>query len=205
MANQDIVKSSIAEAMKVLVRKKGIEDISVTDICQQSQVNRRTFYRYFSDKFEVIEWIHYNDFLQRLRVPDKAGLYYLMAASTRLILEDREYYINAIKFKGQNSFRQYCSQHLRQLLSSDFRPCFSSDELYNIYISYSVETAFDFFEYYLTNKPDVTLDELLPAFRDMFYKPGKRYVELLQDEYKQPNAGSTYETAEPSRVQKKAK
>lgn len=205
MANQDIVKSSIAEAMKALVRKKNIEDISVADICGQCQVNRRTFYRYFSDKFEVIEWIHYNDFLQRIHVPKDAGLYYFMAASVRLILEDREYYINALKFKGQNSFRQYCSHHLNQLMIADFRACFPTDELYDIYVGHSIETAFDFLEHYLTEKPDCTQEELLPAFRDMFYKPSKRYVELLEDEYRHPGEGSPYEAAEPSRVQKKGK
>lgn len=101
MANQDIIKKSIAESMKSLVREKQVEEISVSDICQLGNINRRTFYRYFSDKFEVIEWIHFNDFLLRIQVPDQHGLYYFMAASVHLVMEDKKYYINALKYKGQ--------------------------------------------------------------------------------------------------------
>ena len=204
MANQDVVKKTIASAMKELVRKNRIEDISVADICEQGNINRRTFYRYFSDKYEVIEWIHYSDFLQKLQLPSESNLYYAMAASVNLVLEDREYYINALKYKGQNSFRMYCARHLGNLCYADFRECFSSDEMYYIYITHAIEIAFDFIELYLTTKPDLTRDELLQAFRNMFYYPSKRYVELLEAEYKHTTEGSPYQTEEPSRAQKKA-
>lgn len=205
MANQDIVKNSIAEAMKSLVREKCIEDISVMDICQRCSVNRRTFYRYFSDKFEVIEWIHYSDFLQRLQMPSESSLYYYMSAAVDLIMEDREYYINALKYKGQNSFRQYSSHHLSKLVYSDLRRCFQSDDMYYLYVSHSNEMIFDFFELYLTTKPNVTRDDLLQVFRELLYNPSKRYVELLEREYPYLKEGPLYHTAEPSRAQKKAK
>ncbi len=201
MANQDIIKKSIAESMKSLVREKQVEEISVSDICQLGNINRRTFYRYFSDKFEVIEWIHFNDFLLHIQVPDQHGLYYFMAASVHLVMEDKKYYINALKYKGQNSFRNYVSRHLCNLCYQDFRACFSSDELYYLYFNHSVETAFDFLELYLTTKPDLTEQALLQAFRDLFYKPGKRYAELLEQEYQHPGGGTSYQAKEPSRVQ----
>lgn len=204
MANQDVVKHSIAEAMKNLVREKSVENISISDICEGSQVNRRTFYRYFSDKYEVIEWIHYNDFLQRLHVPAGKGLYYYMIASADLVIEDKAYYLNALKYRGQNSFRQYCAHHLRALCYQDFRPCFSSDELYDIYICHSIETAFDFLEYILATRPNLAPEELKQIFRDMFYKPSKRYVELLEGEYQHPQDGVPYRVKEPTRAPKKA-
>ena len=180
MAIQEIVKEKIAEAMKELVREKSIEDISVPDICAQSKVSRRTFYRYFSDKFEVTEWIYYNDFLQKLQLPGDADMYYAMDASVRLVLEDRKYYINVFKYKGQNSFRQYCAGHLLKLCYPEFRDCFTSDKLYNLYMSHAIETAFDFFELTLSENPDLTRENLLQAFRDLYYGPGKRFAEILE-------------------------
>ena len=201
MANQDIIKKSIAESMKSLVREKQVEEISVSDICQLGNINRRTFYRYFSDKYEVIEWIHFNDFLKRIQVPEKHGLHYFMAATVHLVMEDREYYINGLKYRGQNSLRQYVSRHMSNLCYPDFRDCFSSDELFYIYFDHSIETAFDFLELYLTTKPDITEEEFLQAFRNLFYKPSKRYAELLEQEYQHPGGGTSYQAKEPSRVQ----
>ena len=203
MAHQEIVKEKIAEAMKELVREKNMEDISVPDICAQSNVNRRTFYRYFSDKFEVIEWIYYNDFLQKLQMPGEADLYYAMDASVRLVLEDRKYYVNVFKYRDQNSFRQYCARHLLKLCYSEFRECFASDELYQLYMGHAIETACDFFELSLSTNSDLTPETLLQAFRDLFYLPGKRFAEILENEYKRREGGTPYQTAEPSRKQKK--
>ncbi len=200
MAKQDIIKRTIAEAMKALVREKRFEDISIFDICEQSGVSRRTFYRYFSDKYEVIEWIHYQDFLLKIKVPPKADLHYIIAASIALVLQDREYYLNALKYRGQNSLREYVARHLSIFHQQNFRSCFQSDEFYDLYMKHSIEMALDFFEAFLAANPEASEDEFQHAFRDFFYYPSKQFYELLGQEKTSNPSGSPYHTEEPSRM-----
>lgn len=47
----------IANTMKRLLQKKPIEDIRVTEICREAEIERPTFYYHFKDKYELMAWI----------------------------------------------------------------------------------------------------------------------------------------------------
>ena len=47
-------KFAIVEAFNVLIEVKPFEDISVMDIVREADVSKATFYRYFKDKYDVM-------------------------------------------------------------------------------------------------------------------------------------------------------
>ena len=60
----------IIEATLKLMKKKMFDEITVSEICQEAQVHRRTFYRNFKDKNDVIEFyisILQNEYEQNLQ------------------------------------------------------------------------------------------------------------------------------------------
>lgn len=46
----------IFHACERLLERMSFEDLTVKDICYEVGISRPTFYRYFSDKFEVAQW-----------------------------------------------------------------------------------------------------------------------------------------------------
>lgn len=46
----------IFEACERLLEQMSFEDLTVKDICREMGISRPTFYRYFSDKFEIAQW-----------------------------------------------------------------------------------------------------------------------------------------------------
>ena len=52
----DITKLKLAYAMRNCMEKATVEDITVRQICQEGQFSRQTFYRCFSDKYDLINW-----------------------------------------------------------------------------------------------------------------------------------------------------
>ncbi|MDR1640780.1 MAG: TetR family transcriptional regulator C-terminal domain-containing protein [Clostridiales bacterium] len=50
-----ITKSKITEALLKLLEDKPIGRVSVIELCKQAQVNRTSFYAYYSDIFDLIE------------------------------------------------------------------------------------------------------------------------------------------------------
>lgn len=50
-----LYKKMIADALIGLLYEKTIDTISITELCDKAQVSRRTFYRHFQDKNEVVE------------------------------------------------------------------------------------------------------------------------------------------------------
>lgn len=49
----------IADKMKELMKKKSIDKIRITEICQAAEIERSTFYYHFKDKYELVAWIFF--------------------------------------------------------------------------------------------------------------------------------------------------
>ena len=50
------VKDGIFEAFEELLKEKSFEDITILDIAKRCEISRGTFYRYFADKYELMNY-----------------------------------------------------------------------------------------------------------------------------------------------------
>ena len=53
------IRKKLSEAMEYLLSRKNLDDIPVSEIAKMAGVSRRTFYRHFCDKYELVNW-YYN-------------------------------------------------------------------------------------------------------------------------------------------------
>lgn len=51
-------KQALADSLKKLLREKPLDKITVTDIAEDCQVNRQTFYYHFRDIYDLLEWVY---------------------------------------------------------------------------------------------------------------------------------------------------
>lgn len=110
-------KKILAESFKELLSKNNIEKITVSDITEMSGVIRPTFYNHFRDKYELLEYIIWNDLMlpiKPLLINDliTEGLTLLFSS----IKNEREFYKRAIKIEGQNSFESIARNQVGSLL-----------------------------------------------------------------------------------------
>ncbi|MBQ6526775.1 MAG: TetR/AcrR family transcriptional regulator [Clostridia bacterium] len=56
------IREDIQIAFRDLLHEKGFEHITIRDICERAEISKTTFYRYFHDKYEVMN-AHYQDLL----------------------------------------------------------------------------------------------------------------------------------------------
>ena len=117
MAQRRDTKRVIAESFKELIKKNPIEKITVANITELSGVIRPTFYNHFSDKYEVLEYIIRNDLLlpiKPLLANDMIveGVTLLMSNMNNEI----DFYKNAVRIEGQNSFESVARQEVAKLL-----------------------------------------------------------------------------------------
>lgn len=61
MSEALITKRAIAQGLKVLTNTKSFSKITVSDITNSCGLNRQTFYYHFQDKYELLNWIYYNE------------------------------------------------------------------------------------------------------------------------------------------------
>ncbi|MBQ8063582.1 MAG: TetR/AcrR family transcriptional regulator, partial [Clostridia bacterium] len=58
----DRTKNHILHAFNRLVQKRNFDKITVDNICQEAEVGRTTFYRYFTDKYDLLDYSMYCTF-----------------------------------------------------------------------------------------------------------------------------------------------
>jgi probable dihydroxyacetone kinase regulator len=108
MSDSLITKKAIAAGMKELTRKKSFDKITVSDIAEICGLNRQTFYYHFQDKFELVDWIYYNEaiaiIVNELNYDNWDSK--IKQFLTRLKAEDY-FYISTLKAPVENEFREY--------------------------------------------------------------------------------------------------
>lgn len=100
-------KERITESLKELVVEKGFEKIKIKDITDRIQMTRPTFYSYFQDKYEVIEYIFKQEVLLPT-IPFLEGGFLREGFLTLLMQMEKEksFYREVSKITGQNSFQE---------------------------------------------------------------------------------------------------
>lgn len=59
-------KKALAASLKKLLEKQPLSKITVTDITEDCEVNRHTFYYHFQDVYDLIDWIYENEAIKPL-------------------------------------------------------------------------------------------------------------------------------------------
>lgn len=98
MADSQITKKALGDALKELVQKKGFDKVSVGDITGGCGMGRQSFYYHFQDKFELLEWVYYHDAFAPLceGITLQNWPMKLRAMLERMFAE-RKFYVAAIK------------------------------------------------------------------------------------------------------------
>lgn len=113
MADSGITKRALAAAMKQLMQEQPFAKISIGEICELCQMNRKSFYYHFKDKYELVNWIYASEIRQTLQDRQYAGGKELLRAACEYLYENRVFYANALEVQGQNSFGDYFREQLR--------------------------------------------------------------------------------------------
>lgn len=117
MADSNSTKSALAEAMKKLMVRKPFAKISISDLCDECGLNRKSFYYHFKDKYDLVNWIFYVDFLTNVGGKSFEDEWDLLVAICHIFYQDKAFYQCALKIEGQNSFRDYFYEMLEPVVA----------------------------------------------------------------------------------------
>lgn len=199
MGNLDIVKNAIANGVKDLMRTKTIDKISVTEICQKTGLNRRNFYRYFQDKYEVVDWIYFHDVLINTEHYEGWSFWDYWPKIARDMRNDPDFYRNAFAYRGQNSFRDYCIKHLTAILDPDYKKAFPDKNAETFFLEHVCNDAFDAFVIWLSEKDPMPADQYAKYFQTIMENFSKMTIELIERATPGHDHPHGYATPEPAK------
>ena len=155
----------IAKSLKTLMLSKSFEKITVKEITDGAGVIRPTFYNHFSDKYEVIEWIFMHEVIEPGRALVETGMAqeYVKFVLARM-KSDHDFYMEAAKIKGQNSFEDIMRNIFQNMFCHYFVIWMNSENMRSKWLTpvriskfYAYETVFlikEWMEDNMSESPD---------------------------------------------------
>lgn len=164
-------KEALVLAFCTLYMKKPINKISIKEITDLSGYNRSTFYQYFFDVYDLLEYIE-NDLIETMRKSLDERYEALLFPNLNLLLAlfaEKENYLKAI-------LSDYGSFHFIDRIKKEFSLTESekaSTQFGNL-ISYLIEfhlsTSFSLFRIWFKNGKDIPAEELLKLIHNLYTK-----------------------------------
>lgn len=57
----DSTKAKLADSLRIVLKKKPLDKITITDLTTVCGVNRQTFYYHFHDIYDLVDWIYLSE------------------------------------------------------------------------------------------------------------------------------------------------
>lgn len=172
----------LAESFRELAEKKNIDRITIKDITDNCGYSPATFYRQFSDKYDLIAW----DYSQRIAsIMDRVGRdgyvwKQTLIDAARVFLEEKTYLANLLMHtEGHDSFIRYMADinfeslkaHIRQVTGGE-GPDEKTEWYIRIYCLGTVSLTCE----WLMDVYDMTPEELAEVYENSVPDPLKPYL-----------------------------
>ena len=112
LADSNITKRALAAALRELMNEIPFEKISIAQICEKCEMNRKSFYYHFKDKYDLVNWIFDTEFIAVANQNPQDTGWAFLSDLCHYLYDNRAFYRKALKISGQNSF----SDHFREML-----------------------------------------------------------------------------------------
>lgn len=129
MSDSNITKRALAEALKELMEEKVFEKITIGDICERCEMNRKSFYYHFRDKYDLVNWIFDSELIAAVQQEDYEDTWLLFMDVCRFFYDNRSFYRKALCIKGQNSFFDHFRELLLSIIANSLQDMLGGEEI----------------------------------------------------------------------------
>ncbi|NLC66879.1 MAG: TetR family transcriptional regulator [Clostridium sp.] len=158
-------KIALANSIKKLMENKPVDSISIKEITDSCRLNRKSFYYHFKDKYDLVNWIFYTEFVMTV-IDGKVRNQELLERVCFYLYENKTFYINAFEIKGQNSFSDYFIEIIEPVIAVYVEDLFKEME------------NKEFFTVYFANAARSSITKWLLDEKDL---PPEKFIRLMKN------------------------
>jgi len=162
-------KKAIRDATLFLLSKKNIEDISITELANTAQINRKTFYNYYQNIYQVIDEIEnetVEKFVSAIKATDWYNgneldfrkVFFCVTESVRDNMEFFRYLLNISKtsliiVKVETTLKEKAKNYFKQYIDIN-------DDIMTLAMDYVVSGMFSVFRRWLQSGQKMSISEV---------------------------------------------
>lgn len=177
MADSNITKKALALAMKELMQEKHFSKISISDICSRCDMNRKSFYYHFQDKYDLVNWIFDVEFVAIAKSNSYADTWEAFSDLFTYFYENRNFYRKALGVSGQNSLQEHFHELMQPFIARRIAEELKTENITpnekEFYCSFLSDAFICAIERWLLSKNCIPADEFLGMLRFIIVGIGK--------------------------------
>lgn len=165
MPDSNITKKALAASLKELMEEKPFEKISVGDICEKCQMNRKSFYYHFKDKYDLVNWIFDSGFFRFSSKSSEQSAWEFVGELCGFLYADKDFYRKAFAIKGQNSFSEHFRDFVLPVIAEYLKPVFPDSEIQQFHLNFFSDAFICAIERWLADKDPVSPSEFIELLK----------------------------------------
>ena len=171
MADSNITKRALAAALRELMEEMPFDKIQIAQICERCDMNRKSFYYHFKDKYDLVNWIFDTEFISFSRdianyLPSDDRWELIERASEHLYA-DRAFYRKALLIKGQNSLSDHLREYLFPLIKIRIAQLLNDDAASEFTINFFTDAILCAIERWLLDKQCMPPEEFVTKIKQI--------------------------------------
>ena len=165
MADSNITKRALAVALKELVEGRSFSKISIGDICEQCKISRKSFYYHFKDKYDLVNWIYYTEFITIARQKKYSLGWDLLEDLCAYFYENHDFYRKTFNVVGQDSFSDYFLSVVTMIITNIMETIYSKDEPIDFYVEFYTDAFYCAIKKWMMNKDCIPADKFVSRLK----------------------------------------
>ena len=171
MADSNITKRALAAALRELMEEMPFDKIQIAQICERCDMNRKSFYYHFKDKYDLVNWIFDTEFISFSR--DIANYlpsddrWELIERACEHLYADRAFYRKALLIKGQNSLSDHLREYLFPLIKIRITQLLNDDAASEFTINFFTDAVLCAIERWLLDKQCMPPEEFVSKIKQI--------------------------------------
>lgn len=178
MSRNEHTKQALVEAFCLLYRKKPLDKITVQEITRKAGYNRSTFYQYFFDVYDLLEYIESDtiEYIISHRKDERKVESDVFLENLVELYHEKSLYVEALMGDyGSSRFLFKLEDSLRSIIPELNIP--DQDPLKAYRIQYRISVSLSLFRLWIRRGKDLPVDELLKLVWGL-YRSGSSYLDL---------------------------
>ncbi len=182
MADSNLTKKALAAALKESMEEMSFDKITVAHICNRCEMNRKSFYYHFKDKYDLVNWIYYTEFIASVKEKKYEDGFSFLQDVCKYLEENKRFYRKVLKYDGQNSFFEYFQDLLIPVVEKYIYDIFADDENNNFYVSFFSEAFVNAIKKWLLEPDMIPAEKFVSLIKSCIYGTVQKVVkDISQD------------------------
>lgn len=178
MADSNRTKKALAAALKELMQEKTFDKISVSDICDKCDMNRKSFYYHFRDKYDLVNWIFDTELISVMKNKTEEDAWEWYTEISEYFYENKAFYRKALRITGQNSFSDHFREVMFYFISKRLGSIFGMSKLDNFQSNFFTDAIVLAFHRWMIEDSNMSAEEFVNNIKECL-----RYMAIRYDDF----------------------